>query len=123
MGDIYEQRGYQNTDENESVLTIPEGAMLNFITDRPTKPLYYHLIPNHVTALKEDNIIKGLNSDKPDYIIATDMKYDMYGKSKFCEDYGNKICRFIDENYTEKEQISVSQPTGETFNARIYKKN
>ena len=111
------------TDKNESVLVLPEGAMLNFITERPVNPMYYHLIPNHITALGEDNIIKGLKADMPKYIIMTNVKYDMYGKQRMCYDYGIKICEFINENYSIKENYSVPQSTGEPFEAKILRKN
>lgn len=111
-----------NTTKDDSVLVLPEGTMMNFLTDRPTKPLYYHLIPNHIAAIGEANIVKGLNADKPDYIVLTNLKYDMYGKGQLCIDYGQKICDFIKSNYTQKQEFNVPQSSGEPFIAFIYKK-
>lgn len=99
----------KNTKKDESVLVLPEGVMVNFLTDRPTKPLYYHLIPNHVSALGEDNVVTGLNADKPDYIIVLSYPGNkVYAKSEMCQDWGEKICHFIDDNYvSEKPQKRI----------------
>lgn len=99
----------ENTEKDDSILVMPEGVMVNFVTNRQTKPLYYHLIPNHVSALGEDNVIAGLNADKPDYIIVlTYPGNKAYGKGPMCEDWGEKICLFIDNNYAlEKLDKSI----------------
>ena len=99
----------QNTKKNDSVLVVPEGVMINFVTDRPTKPLYYHLIPNHVSALGEDNVIAGLTADKPEYIITLPYPGNIaYGKGPMCVDWGKNICNFIDNNYVlEKLDKSI----------------
>ena len=88
-------------------------GMINFVTERPTKPLYYHLIPNHVSALGEENITAGLTVDKPDYIIILSYPGNrVYGKGDLCQDWGKKICRFIDDNYVlenPKENIILNK--------------
>ena len=51
---------FTNTKTDNTVVMLPEGPMINFLTGRKTNNLYYHLIPNHIAALGEDNIIKDI---------------------------------------------------------------
>ena len=110
-----------NTKAKESVLVMPEGVMLNFTTGRPTKPMYYHLIPNHISTLGETNVVEGLDADRPDYIIITNTNYDMYGHTKMCKDFGLKICDFVEKNYTLQEEIDTLHGNNSLLSAKIYK--
>jgi len=111
----------KNTSPNDSVLVIPEGIMLNYVTGRPTKLKYYHLIPNHIAALGEKNIVKGLKKDKPDYIIVNNIEYAMYGKSLICKDFGQRICKFINDNYELVNTCKHKMQANKYLEADIYK--
>ena len=95
--------------------------MLNFVTGRPTLPLYYHLIPNHISALGESSIVEGLNSQKPQYIILNNSKYDVYNKQEMCNDFGLEICKFINENYSIQESMTQKDNKNKIYKATIYK--
>ena len=97
-----------NTKPTDTVLILPEGAFANFITGRPTKTLYYHLIPNHLSALGEENVVNGLKKDSPKYIIIEHTReyYHTYGKYDICYDWGYNVCKFISENYKEIDEVS-----------------
>ena len=111
----------EKTDTNESVLVLPEGIMVNYLTGRPTKDKYYHLIPNHISAMGEKNIVKGLNKDKPDYIIIHSAKYPMYGHTEMCTDFGLNICTWVKKNYKQIRRLQSNNMTIKPFEARIYK--
>lgn len=111
-----------NTKKNDSVLMMPEGIMLNFVTGRPTKDMYYHLIPNHISAMGENDIVTGLDNDKPEYIIINSAQYTMYGKTEMCRDFGQKICKFVKNNYKKvKEFSTIGYAMPYPFKAKIYK--
>ena len=112
----------QNTSTEDSVLVMPEGIMLNYTTGRNTKLMYYHLIPNHIKALGENNIVKGLTSDKPDYIIITNANYGMYGQKYMCKDFGLQICNFVYKNYDLKTILPrYNENKTKYMTAKIYK--
>ena len=90
---------YSNTNKSDTVLVLPEGPLINFITGRPSVDKYYHLIPNHISALDEDKIVSDLNKNKPDYIIIQKIDYSDYGKAYLGIDYGMKISMFVKNNY------------------------
>lgn len=89
----------KNTNQNDTVLVLPEGLFINYITKRPTNPKYYHLIPNHISALGEDNIVEDLSKNLPDYFVLNNASYIAYGAEYICKDFGYKICKLIDDNY------------------------
>lgn len=113
-----------NTKPDESILSFPEGVFLNHITGRPTKNKYYQLTPNHISAYGEENIVKALDSDKPDYIVINEYPQDWcYGKSLMCQDYGLLICDFMFQNYSEVAEFSGENFAGDGFTQQIYKLN
>lgn len=85
--------------KDKKVLILPDGAMLNYLSDTKTDLRYYQLLPNHIEILGEEKIVNDLNNDKPDYIMLTNVDYSIYGTPLFCRDFGNKICNFVFENY------------------------
>lgn len=89
----------ENTSADDTVLMLPEGVLLNFVTGRNTNTKLYHLIPNHIAALGEKNIITELQTNPPDYIYIADIDYYMYGKSFICKDFGVNFCNAVYENY------------------------
>ena len=118
---LYEQQKYavpfndtiewiiKNTNSNDTVLVLPEGLFVNYITKRSTNPKYYHLIPNHISALGEDNIVKDLSQNLPDYIVLSNTSYSLYGAEYMCKDFGLKICEMINRNYDLKQVYGIYQ--------------
>lgn len=111
----------QNTKSTDTVLILPEGPFLNFITDRQTNNMYYQLIPNHIAGFGEDNIVKQLAQNPPDYIIVNLLDYSAYGTKTFGINFGLKIAEFIISNYTFTKKITTDYNSQVMF--VIYKKN
>lgn len=112
---------FTNTKTDNTVVMLPEGPMINFLTGRKTNNLYYHLIPNHIAALGEDNIIKDFSKNKPDYFLINNSDYSIYGSSEMCEDFGLKICNFIKENYQSIEKFEAGTNKKDYIYIEIYK--
>ncbi len=105
----------ENTPENAKILTMPEGAMINFLSQRDSDNRYYYLIPVNVEIFGLDNILKDLVKNPPDYILLNDMIYGVYANGNFCN-YADKICDFVTNEYIP--QISAKGPV----NMVLYKK-
>ncbi len=85
--------------ENKEVLILPEGTMFNYISKKPTAMKYYQLIPNHIEAFGENNIVEDLRKNPPEYIIFNNTTYYIYGKTVICDSFAEKICDFTYKNY------------------------
>ncbi|MDD3012871.1 MAG: glycosyltransferase family 39 protein [Candidatus Gastranaerophilales bacterium] len=105
-----------NIPKDKTFLMIPEGPMLNFLTDRASDNKYYNLIPTFVLAYGEDKIVNDLSKKSPDYIFINnrdtlELIYQFFGV-----DYGFKIQNFVDNNYN-----FVTEYGNNMFKIKIYK--
>ena len=87
------------TEKTDKIVILPEGHMINFLTDRMSDNFYGNLIPMYVEAFGEDVIINHYKKNKPEYFILTDRDTSEYGKQYICTDYAQNLCSWILENY------------------------
>ena len=94
----------EKTPEDAKILTMPEGAMINFLSQRDSDNNYYYLIPVNVEIFGQESIVENLKKNPPDYILLNDLIYGVYASRNFCG-YAPKVCEFIAKEY--KPEISV----------------
>ena len=94
----------ENTPENARILAVPEGAIINFLTQRDSDNKYYYLIPVNVEIFSQDNILADIRKNPPDYVLLNDMAYGVYDNGNFCN-YSSKICDFIIKEYTPETSV------------------
>lgn len=88
----------EHTPKDAVVLTVPEGAIVNFLAQRDTHNMFYYLIPVNVQIFGEDFILKNIENNPPDYFLYNTLVYSVYGVGDFCS-YAPKVCDFMDKNY------------------------
>jgi len=115
---IYETVNYikENTKKEDTVLVLPEGAIINFLTDRKSNNKYYYLIPPNIEIFGEEKIFNDLQENLPDYLVIQPMSYNNFQETFFCESFGTKICSLIPKYY-EKPKVF-----GKDFWLAVYKK-
>lgn len=106
----------KNVSKDKSVLVIPEGVMINYITGYDMKLYnYYSLLPTFIDTFGIDKILDDIKSKKIDYIVINTRELKEYGGTAIdCDNYNyifnemtdneKRICKFILENY--EKQIS-----------------
>jgi len=102
--------------QNASFIMIPQGPILNFLTDHSSHGWYYDLIPPTILSFGEDKIIKDLEKNPPDYIFVNNRDTVEWGFSYFGKDYGLKINHFIKQNYKLEKEV------GNEFSIKIYER-
>lgn len=95
----------QNTKKTDTVVILPEGALINFLTDRKSDDFYTSLIPLYVEIFGEDKIIEHFKQTKPEYIVFNSWNTQDYYFKYICEDYALAFCSYVNENYTQKKVI------------------
>lgn len=116
-GSLYVEKKYEttnqllsfiekNTEKSDKILILPEGMMINFLSDRKTDGFYNSFIPLYeetfgITAFREY-----YEKNMPNYIILNSWNTSDYYFSMICEDYGLDFCNFIKQNYHEKIKLS-----------------
>lgn len=95
----------KNTKKTDKIVILPEGAMINFLTNRPTDNYYTSLIPLYVEVFGEENIINHFKETKPEYIIFNNWNTHDYYLKYICKDYAVSFCNFVAQNYTQERVI------------------
>ena len=88
----------ENTLKNAKIVTVPEGAMINFLAERDSDNYYYYLIPVNVQIFGEEKIIEDFKKNPPDYFIMNNVAYSPFNVGNFCS-YAKKVCNYIETNY------------------------
>lgn len=86
------------TPQDAVLVSVPEGALINFLTQRKGHSLYYYLIPGNVQAFGEENIISDFKKNPPDYFLLNNLSYNFYNVSNF-PSFAPQIVDFIEKNY------------------------
>ena len=100
-----------NSSESDKVLVVPEGAFINFASDRKSDNLYHNLVPLYYKdTFGEKNVLNHFNSENiMDYIIILPILTSEYGSPDFCS-YAHNFCKMINNNYkivAEKNNIKI----------------
>lgn len=89
----------QNTSKEDKIVTVPEGAIINFLAQRDTDNFYYYLIPVNVDIFGQNKILNDFKANPPEYFLMNSLFYVCYNTDGFCS-YAPNICEFIKQNYT-----------------------
>lgn len=95
----------QNTKKTDTVVILPEGALINFLTGRKSDDFYTSLIPLYVEVFGEDKIIEHFKQTKPEYIVFNNWNTQDYYFKYICEDYALAFCSYVNENYKQAKVI------------------
>lgn len=105
----------QHSHKNDTLLVLPEGIMLNYLTQRKWDFYQTSFIPLDFETFGENNILNEISQKKPDYVIFVKRDTQEYGKRYICSDYGIKTCNYITHNY------SFEAAFGDSFRVYIFK--
>lgn len=94
-----------NTKKNDKIVILPEGAMINFLTNRPSDNFYTSLIPLYVETFGEYKIIKHFEQNSPEYFVFNNWNSQDYYFKNICNDYAVSFCNYVAKNYTQEKVI------------------
>lgn len=124
-GKLIQEEVYQIsklTNKNDTVIIMPEGHILNLLSNRKSDDFYHTFVPSHTDFLEEDKIIEHFKYKMPKLIVINNRTTKDYGPEYLCKDYGKKICSWVKENYEIKSIVNKDEPKIEYINY-IRKKN
>lgn len=93
------------TKKTDTIVILPEGQMINFLTDRKSDNIYGSLIALYIETFGEDKIIEHFKQTKPEYIIFNNQEHKEYYFKYICNDYAQAFCSFVAQNYSQKKVI------------------
>lgn len=104
-----------NTQKDDTVLILPEGAMINFLSERKTHGYLNSLIPLYVEVFGENKIIELLEKNPPKYIVFNNYNTSDYYFEYICTDYAVSFCNYVAQTYEKVHTINNG------FNFLVYK--
>ncbi|MBN2036999.1 MAG: glycosyltransferase family 39 protein [Chitinispirillaceae bacterium] len=112
-----------NIDKKETLVVIPEGVMLNFLTKRANPTRFVNFMVPELAFFREDTILSSFRKNNPDYFVIIDKKYNEYGVGEFGSNgYGEKISNWINDNYQSVYVLNFMVKNKRMFFIIIFKK-
>ena len=87
------------TNENDTVLIMPEGHILNYLSNRRSDNFYHTYMPPYIEFLGENNIINHLKQNSPALIVINKKNLNDYGHTHICKSYAKDLCAWVYKNY------------------------
>jgi hypothetical protein len=81
-----------------TLATVPEGAMINYLSRRENPTGYINLMPPEVAMFGQSRIVGSFAAHPPDFILLVQSDPSDYGYRSFA-DYGGEIDRWVQTNY------------------------
>jgi len=90
-----------NIKERETVIVLPEGVMINYLSRRVNPTPYINFMPPEMQIFGEDNMLDAIKNNSPDYFVIVSRDTKEYGYDYFGRDtkYGQKIMNWVNQRY------------------------
>lgn len=111
-----------NLSKDETVVVFPEGASLNFFSKRENPTRYYVFLPVELGFIGEEKVLRSLEKSKIDYVVIVQRSSPEHMQTSFGINYGQKISRWITENYKVAKEIGPRPFTTGNFGVLILKR-
>lgn len=95
-----------------SLLVLPEGVMLNYLTRLPNPTSYYFFAPFVLANGRIDDILHSFNASPPDRIVVVSRDMREFGVARFGDspEHGQKLIEFIVQNYEAIKSFGYNDP-------------
>jgi hypothetical protein len=109
---------------NESVLVLPEGVMLNYLTRRINPTKFTNMMVPELIAYGETVILAEITAHCPDYIVLVHKDTSEYGVGYFGTDprNGMRIMAWVNNHYSMVSLLGSEPFRGERFGIKIMKR-
>ena len=82
-----------------SLLVLPEGCMINFLTRRRSPTRYFNFMPPEMLMFGEQSVLAALQLSPPDAVVLVHKDTSEYGLPLFGRDYGAAIYAWVRAHY------------------------
>jgi hypothetical protein len=105
------------TAREQTLVVVPEGELLNYLTGRRNPARYKLYVPGYLTDANELAVVSELERTSPDAILVLDRPTPEYGRRDFGRDYGRRLARWIEARYAP---ASVGEGAETTRGVRLW---
>jgi len=89
----------QQTRPGDGLVVLPEGELLNFLSERRNPIRHKLYLPGYLTSENESAVLAELERARPAAVVIWRRPVSEYDRSLFGEDYGKRIRAWIEANY------------------------
>lgn len=89
----------QASRHGDTLVVLPEGALLNYLLRLPSSVPYLSMLPSDVAQYGEDELLGALRRGPPSLIVLVHRDSSEFGARFFGRDYGELMARWIAERY------------------------
>lgn len=108
-----------------TMVTMPEGVMLNYLTRRRNPTPYINFMPVELAIFGEDEILRSLEDTRPDYVVLVHKRTEEYGYPLFGADpnFGKRTLDWVYREYAPVGLIGFAPlQKEENFGVRIMRR-
>jgi hypothetical protein len=99
-------------------VAFPEGAMLNYLTRRPSSSPFTSFRPSESRMFGPERLLDSLRRDPPEYLALVDRPIEEYGFNSFDRDFNREISVWVSETY----QPEATFPASTRFRVRLLRR-
>jgi len=112
----------KHVERSATVTVFPEGAMINFLSRRPSPSPYCMYNPVIFRMKGEAEILRALQASPPDYVLLVDRSNTEHGARYFGKDYAQSVLAWIVREYVEVRTFGAPPLEGKGFGVRVLKR-
>jgi hypothetical protein len=103
---------------DQTLATVPQGAMINYLSRRVNPTGEITLLPGEVNMFGDQRIMDRFQRHPPDWIVTVQTNFAEFGSKGFGVDYAQGLARFIRDNY---DPVPLSRDPDFRLNLRMMK--
>lgn len=106
----------------ESLVALPEGAMLNYLARRRSPVKYMGFLPTELLTEGEGRVLAELQRRRPDFVALEERNTSDFGYGPFGEDpaYGRMISDWLERDYTPLVTFGREPFRGRGFGIKVW---
>ena len=113
----------QQAGPRETLLVLPEGAMLNFLSRHPSPTRFVDFVPTEFFFYGEDRLLAAIAAHPPDLIAMVHDDTSEFGYRFFGQDYGRRLANWVQSHYHEVALAGKPPFVDESFGIRLLRRN
>ena len=103
----------QRSGAEDTLVVIPQGAMINYLMRRRNPPPHPVFDPLVVALYGEGRMLDELRAAAPEFVALIPLDMSEHGVTAFGLDFGQELYRWLSENYEEAWRIGARPASGE----------
>lgn len=113
----------KNTAEGQTLVVMPEGLTVNFLSGRENPLYYYSYLPIDLSRPEiEESVVLSIEKEGIDYVALVQRDTREYGPVVFGRDYARQLFNYVEEKYFLYKQFGPFPYTSPHYGIALFKR-